>query len=124
MLEIAVTMPLAEYEQVRLELEKGFNQHGIVCVLSADTVIRTWSRLKFHDWFENQDTFVDHYIGWGEIFRDAASEPMLAAATADFVDQFCQVRVMMIFHDDDEDAEYTQAVSSLAVMFKLAFGGR
>lgn len=128
MIEVRISIPLDEYFQVKDDLEASFNEHQLIVVLSADTVIRTWAGLMFHDWFDKQEEFVDHYIAWGEIGVEWQSEPMLAAVSADFVDEGYQPRVVMTF--DDEASEFTERdeddakhARNLALMFKLAHGG-
>lgn len=128
MIEVRIPIPLDEYLHVKIDLEVDFDRHGIVCILSADTVIRTWAGLMFHDWFDKQDEPVDYYIGWGELGVEYQDEPMLAAASADMVGEGYQPRIVMIFEEDgSESPDYTDEdadrAKNLAIMFKLAWGG-
>jgi hypothetical protein len=128
-IDVRVSIPLDEYWHVKDDLEAQFEKHGIIVALSAETVIRTWAMLMFDEWFDNQDCWVDHYIGWGEIGLEYQDEPMLAACSCDFVDEGSQPRVVMNFCDEpNEFAEITEEDAergrNLALLFKLAHGGR
>lgn len=128
MIEVRIPIPLDEYLHVLSDLESDFDKHGIICILSADTVIRTWAALMFHNWFDGQGHFVDHFVGWGEIGTDWDESPMLAAASAEMVNDGYQPAVVMTFEDEAcDEAMYEQetadAAKNLAIMFKLAWGG-
>jgi hypothetical protein len=122
-IEVRIPIPLAEYFQVRDDLEDKFNEHAIPIWLSADSVIRTWAGLTFYEWFEGQNADVDQHIAWGEI-KGEWDEDMNAAVSHDFVCDGYQPYVVMMFHEHDLDAEYTKEQSALAVLFKLTFGGK
>jgi hypothetical protein len=127
-IEVRVSIPLGEYFRVKDDLEDSFNKHGLIVVLSADTVIRTWAGLMYHDWFDKQECFVDHFIGYGEVEVEWQEEPMIAAVSADMVDEGYQPRVVMMFEDEANDfAEITEETArngrDLALLFKLTHGG-
>lgn len=129
MIEVRIPIPVEEYLHIYDDLSETFTKNGIICVLSADTVIRTWAGLRLHEWFDQQGQCVEWYMGWGEIDRECWDEPMLAATSAEFVDELDQPYVVMTFRDEacefsDYPEEAAQASRNLALMFKLAHGGR
>lgn len=128
MIEVRIPIPLDEYIQVKDDLEASFNEHQLIVLLSADTVIRTWAGLMFHDWFDKQDQVVDNFIGWGEIGVEWQRDPIDAAVAADFMDEGHEPRVVMMFDDNEEGVTYLEEEDAklnrnLALMFKLAHGG-
>jgi len=123
MIEVRIPVPIEEYFETRDMLETSFNEHSIPVVMSADTVLRTWAGFKFHNWFENHETYVDHFIGWGELGVPWQEDVMLAAVGHEFLDEDHRPQIVMIFMDDDEDAAFTAHQRTLALMFKLAWGG-
>lgn len=128
MIEVRISIPLAEYLHVRDDLESQFDQHGIVAVLSADTVIRTWAALKFGEWFDQQQATVDYYIGHGETASEWDEATAVAAVDAAMVGDGYQPRVVMAFAEEsDLDEEYREGADGdgkLALLFKLTHGGK
>lgn len=128
MIEVRIPIPFHEYLEVHQDLNATFDKHGIICVLSADTVIRTWAGLRFDEWFDQQKHFVDSYLGWGEVRKHESQKPMIAAISADLIDEIDQPYVVMIFQDEPcvesyYSEEEAQEARDLALMFKLAHGG-
>ncbi|KQN09061.1 hypothetical protein [Sphingomonas sp. Leaf28] len=128
MIEVRISIPLAEYLHIKDDLTEQFNQHGIVAMLSADSIIRTWAALKFGEWFHNQQASVYFHIGHGEIANEWDDTLQIAAIDAEMIGDGYQPRVVMtFFEEDDVDEEYREGVDrdkKLALLFKLTHGGK